>query len=363
MSPVSGSASSASSISGRAFSRGYFLLAAATALATFALLVLGTALRVSKSGAGCGPGDAGYQAWPLCDGRVSPLLDGAVTVEHLNRALSASVFAGIALLVIGALWRHREQRNVISALVAALALAVFQAALGVAAFETGVTPWIVTASLAAAMILLVLLFYVTRAARQTPQRASAGPASEAAPEAVGRPTRWLAVAVCVTVLAAVLSGGYASAMERYGTPGHARAAGADIACGGSFPECRGELLPFGKFGRDADVQLAHRALSYLAAGLILLALIVSLARRRNRRTVLGAALAMTSVVTVEVLLGALGVWLGAEPWLIVAHLVGATALWLLSVEVLLRASPAKEERIIIRRATPFPEREAAALSR
>jgi heme A synthase len=133
------------------------------------------------------------------------------------------------------------------------------------------------------------------------------------------------------VLATIVAGGYMSASELHGTTEKATAADVHTACGTDFPSCGGEFLPFGR-SRELDIHLTHRAFMYLASFLVLALLASVLVQRRRRPGSIDPALTAASVAAVlvlcvQVLLGALNVWLGEHEWLIVAHLSVGTLLW------------------------------------
>src|SRR3712207_5724601 len=80
------------------------LLVNATILATLLLILVGGFVRVSESGLGCGPAVSGTDGWPLCDGRVVPLIDEKTLIEFSHRLL-----AGVVTVLIGlAAWRARQ---------------------------------------------------------------------------------------------------------------------------------------------------------------------------------------------------------------------------------------------------------------
>src|SRR3954452_399897 len=70
-----------------------FRLAAVTAIASYAMIVLGGITRVSGSGLGC------EDDWPLCQGRPYPPLNSLAIIEYLHRTVAAT----IAFLIIGTL--------------------------------------------------------------------------------------------------------------------------------------------------------------------------------------------------------------------------------------------------------------------
>jgi heme A synthase len=213
--------------------------------------------------------------------------------------------------------------------VAAFGLVLFQAALGGLTVEKGLEEELVAAHLGVAMLqirLLLLIAFLLRA-QPTPGSdvASIRSGSAAAPPAV----RLLSVLTGLAVLGTIVAGGYMSANELHGTGEHARAV--HMACGKDFPSCQGEFLPFGRT-RDLDIHLTHRAFMYLASALMLL-LFVTVLRHERRRAgdggsdITWAASGAFGIFLAQVLLGALNVWLGEHPWLVILHLTTGTLLW------------------------------------
>ena len=47
-------------------------------------------MRISDSGLGCGAAGSGTEGWPLCGGRVVPLIDTNMIVEYSHRILAGS---------------------------------------------------------------------------------------------------------------------------------------------------------------------------------------------------------------------------------------------------------------------------------
>ena len=89
------------------------------------------------------------------------------------------------------------------------------------------------------------------------------------------------------------------------------------------PSCLdGRIFPFGE-SRLTDIHLTHRAFVYAATAAILL--LIGVAYRRGARSRLLPIAGLLLVC--QVLLGALNVWLGEHPSLVVAHLTVATLLW------------------------------------
>jgi cytochrome c oxidase assembly protein subunit 15 len=301
---------------------GFRRLAYLAVAVTFLLVVVGGIVRISDSGLGCGPEGAGSQGWPLCGGRVVPLIDANMIIEYSHRILAAVLAISIGLLAFLARRRYRDNRPLVRVTTAAFGLVLFQAALGGLTVEKGLKEELVAAHLGVAMLqigLLILAAYL-----------AGGPAEAASPSArrlasTPQVLRVLSVAATGAVLATIVAGGYMSASELKGTSEQSQ--GVHTACGNEFPSCGGEFMPFGR-SRQLDIHLTHRAFMYLASALVLTLLAAALRLRRQIDPLLVRTVAAaTGVLAVQVLLGALNVWLGEHAWLIVIHLTVGTLLW------------------------------------
>jgi cytochrome c oxidase assembly protein subunit 15 len=315
---------------------GFRRLAYATIGLTFALVLVGGVVRISDSGLGCGPGGSGTKGWPLCGGRVVPLVDGNMIVEYSHRILAATLAITIGALALQA-WRHyRKRHDLVRISVAAFGLVLFQAALGGLTVEKGLEEELVAAHLGVAMLQLGLLLVLARIARPSERRSSPIPDA-------GGPTRVLVVGALIAVFATIVAGGYMSANQLHGTDQPTPAV--HTACGQDFPGCGGEFLPFGR-SRELDIHLTHRAFMYLSCVLVLTLLVAVLRRRRGGRDpdanqgLVRATVVATTVLGGQVVLGALNVWLGEHAGLVIAHLALATVLWASLIYVSMLALPA-----------------------
>ena len=129
---------------------------AATTLGTAILLVtIGVIVRATDSGLGC-------PDWPLCHGQLLPPLDDPKGwIEWLHRTVAAVIGVLILGLAVFAVRDHRDRPALVGGSVAAVALVGFQAWLGRETVRLGNSGESVTAHLAAAMLLVALLVYVT----------------------------------------------------------------------------------------------------------------------------------------------------------------------------------------------------------
>jgi cytochrome c oxidase assembly protein subunit 15 len=307
---------------------GFRRLAYIAVALTLALVVVGGVVRVSDSGLGCGPAGSGTEGWPLCGGRVIPLVDTNMIVEYAHRVLAGALTVVIAALALQA--RRRRYRPDLRRLTtAAFALVLFQAALGGLTVEKGLDDELVAAHLGVAMLQLALLIGIAYLARPESDAPGAHEPTHFPPSLARGGVRVLAIGAAVAVLGAIVAGGYMSANELHGTGESSRLVHA--ACGTDFPSCGGEFLPFGR-SRSLDIHLTHRVFVYLASALVL-ALVATMlvharrARSPERRHLSTAALTALAILVAQVLLGAINVWAGEHAWLVIAHLAAATLLW------------------------------------
>jgi heme A synthase len=305
-----------------AYSTGYRRLAIATAIATFALIVVGGVVRVSDSGLGCGPAGSGFHGWPFCNGDVVPGVDLNSIVEYTHRVLAIVVGLMILALFVQS-WRR--YRALLPATGVLLALVIAQGALGGATVEENLEEVYVAAHLGLAMLLLGLLLHIWRATRGAAQ-VDGGPR-----------LRVLAIAASVAVLCTIVAGGYMAGTQNYGRADYRLGDGAHHACGKEFPTCNGDFMPFGR-AELVDIHLTHRAFMYLASLLVIALVVVAL----RRQVAVRYAWALAGLLVAQVLVGALNVWLDEYELLILLHLALGTLLWATSLSMTLQLAPARE---------------------
>ncbi len=297
-------------------------LVLATGIATFVLIVVGGVVRVSDSGLGCGPAGSGFHGWPFCNGDVVPGVDLNSIVEYTHRVLA--IIVGFMILAIFVLaWRR--QRAFLAPAAALLVLVIAQGALGGATVEENLEEVYVAAHLGLAMLLLGLLLHLWRGV------------SGASVTNGGPRMRALGIAASVAVLCTVVAGGYMAGTQNYGRADYQLGDGAHHACGKEFPTCNGELMPFGK-AELVDIHLTHRAFMYLASLLVIALVVVAVRRGLLTRH----AWALAGLLAVQVLVGALNVWLDEYELLILLHLMLGTLLWATTLGITLQLAPARE---------------------
>jgi heme A synthase len=297
-------------------------LVLATAIATFVLIIVGGVVRVSDSGLGCGPAGSGFHGWPFCNGDVVPGVSVHSIIEYTHRVVAGAVSLMIVSLVVLAWRRHREY---LFTTVGLLILILAQAALGGATVEDNLEEAYVAAHLGLAMLLLGGLLYLYR-------NVTGAPLADGGPR-----IRPLAIAASAAVLCTIVAGGYMAGTQNYGRADYQLGQGAHHACGKQFPTCNGEFLPFGR-ARLVDIHLAHRVFMYLAAILVISLVVVAIRRGVLTRWAWGLA----ALLAVQILVGALNVWLDEYELLIVLHLALGTLLWATTLGLTLQLAPARE---------------------
>src|SRR5215217_9362766 len=297
-------------------------LVLATGIATFVLIIVGGVVRVSDSGLGCGPAGSGFHGWPFCNGDVAPGVDLNSIVEYTHRVVAIVVGFMIVSIFVLAWRRHRESLLPSAAL---LVLVIAQGALGGATVEENLEELYVAAHLCLAMLLLGGLLYLWRGV------------SAAATTAGGPRLRVLAIAASVAVLCTIVAGGYMAGTQNYGRADYQLGEGAHHACGKEFPTCNGEFMPFGK-AELVDIHLTHRAFMYIAALLVIALVVVAVRRGVLTRD----AWALAGLLAVQILVGALNVWLDEYELMILLHLALGTLLWATTLGMTLQLAPARE---------------------
>src|ERR1700737_1086814 len=215
-------------------------LSVATAIVTYALVVLGGVVRVSGSGLGC-------PDWPLCHGRLLPPLDLHAIIEYSHRTVTvlATTLIVVTVLLAWLMWRHR--RDIVTAATAMLALLGVQITLGAITVKLELPPIVVLAHLANAMALLGAAA-VTAAAALLPR-------TESRRDLVA--IRWAGAAAAGTYLL-ILSGSLVVAS------GSSSACNAWPLCGGGFSFA---------FDGSPAIQLLHRGVAGVIGVLIVFSLL------------------------------------------------------------------------------------------
>ena len=274
--------------------KAFRVLSVATAVVTYALVVLGGVVRVSGSGLGC-------PDWPLCHGHLLPPLNLHAIIEYSHRT-TASLTSALVLLTAAVAWlAWRKRRDLVIPATVALGLLIVQVILGAITVRLELPPMIVLAHLATAMALLGAVC-VTAVAALTPAPAGAI-------DRVARRRMLLAASGTYLLL---ISG---SLVVGSGASG---ACNAWPLCGGGFS------LTFD--GLPA-IQLLHRVIAGVIGLLIILSLASVLARHRRHGAVRATVALTLAALAFQVVVGAAVVTLRLPAALRGLHLALASAVW------------------------------------
>ncbi len=275
---------------------------AATTLATAILLVtVGVIVRATDSGLGC-------PDWPLCYGKlVPPIDDPKAWIEWFHRTIAAVIGFQILGLAVLAIRDHREGPSLVWPSLAAVGLVGFQAWLGRETVRLGNSGESVTAHLAAAMLLVGLLVFVTVRAG-FPARLTARGASQR--------FTLLAVFAAVATYALLLFGSNVTATD-------------SALVFPDWPLMGGSLVP--PLTEASSAQVLHR---WVAGVVGLIVLCVGVVAWRDRRAHPGLArLAGTAAAlfVVQMIIGGLQVLTQLSGWSQTLHLAIAAIIWCLLV--------------------------------
>ena len=303
-------------------------LSVATAVVTYALVVLGGVVRVSGSGLGC-------PDWPLCHGRLLPPLDLHAIIEYSHRTTTVlATTLMVVTAVIAWLWLRRR-RDVVTAATVALGLLVVQITLGAITVKLELPPIVVLVHLANAMALLGAVS-VTAVAALAP-----GSMSQAT-DTVSR--RWAMAAAAGTYLL-IVSGSLVVASGASG------ACSAWPLCGGGFSFA---------FDGSPAIQLLHRGIAGVIGLSIVIALLAVLARHRRQPAVRATVALTLAALAFQVAVGAAVVTLHLPAALRGLHLALAGAVWVGTVVLAVIANrlPPVGEAVLVPRGVRATRRSA-----
>lgn len=297
-------------------------LPAITSVGIYFLVVLGGVVRVTESGLGC-------PDWPLCHGRLVPPPEASAIIEYSHRSLAALV----GLLVLGTVvisWR-RFSRDIwiVGPATLALGLLILQSGLGAAAVRYELPSNIVTAHLAIALIFLATSLIVTlsvhlRTASVTSRQ----------PRSTSNILTMLVFGSLAVTYGVMLLGAYIGS------------SGAGLACP-DWPLCHDQVLP----PRDWFIyaNFGHRLLAAVATVIVFATFAYALRRRKRQPDQAVLAGVATALITLQVFVGALNVWLELPDAVVASHLAIGTLIWSILVTMaVLNVLPPLAERARLR---------------
>ncbi|MBY0493106.1 MAG: COX15/CtaA family protein [Cyanobacteria bacterium] len=144
-------------------------LALWTTATTYLLILVGGLVRASGAGLGCPDWPRCFGSWipPLSAANLPPQFDPSqfnptlMWTEYLNRLLGVTVGFLIFATAISAWRNHRNQPRILWPTIAAFLLVGYEGWLGGRVVAHGLAPWIVTAHLIVAIVIVQLLLYAT----------------------------------------------------------------------------------------------------------------------------------------------------------------------------------------------------------
>jgi heme a synthase len=144
-------------------------LALWTTATTYFLILVGGLVRASGAGLGCPDWPRCFGSWipPASAANLPPQFDPSqfnpvlMWTEYLNRLLGVAVGFLIFATAISAWRNHRHQPRILWTTIAAFLLVGFEGWLGGRVVAHGLAPWIVTAHLIVAIVIVQLLLYAT----------------------------------------------------------------------------------------------------------------------------------------------------------------------------------------------------------
>ncbi len=265
-------------------------LAALTLGTALLLVTIGVVVRATDSGLGC-------PDWPLCHGQLLPPLDDPKAwIEWVHRTVAVIIGFEIIGLAVLAWVDHRDRRSLLWPSIGAVALVGFQAWLGRETVRLGNSGESVTAHLAAAMLLVAVLVFVTVRAGFPARLGSAGGSQR---------FTILAAFTTLATFALLLFGSHVTATDT-------------ALVFPDWPLMNGSLLP-----ALTDLTSPHVLHRWVAAvvGLIVAGVaVVAWRTQRDHPTLVRLAIGAAVLFAIQVLVGGLQVMTHLSAWTQTLHL-------------------------------------------
>ena len=292
------------------------ILALASTGLAYALIILGSVVRITGSGMGCG------DDWPLCNGRIIPSLDDTATLIEWGHRMVALALSLLVVVTAVAAFRIRALPGVsgrggtLRPALLAVALLVLQVLLGAITVALELPPASVILHLTVALALIAALLVVAfRASDAMPTN----------PIAVGRGS---IMAAAILVVGVILFGGVTANV------------GAGLSCQG-FPLCNGQIWPASGGGGLAHIHWTHRLLAYVLF-LHMIGLGIAYRRKPVPDRLKEAVYLAVGLTVVQVVVAAVMVLTFLGPTWRVLHVAIGAAVWLSLVYALCLTSCRRE---------------------
>ncbi len=276
----------------------------------FAALTLGTALLLVTVGVIVRATDAGLGCpdWPLCHGQLLPPVDDPKAwIEWFHRTIAAVIGFQILGLAVLAIRDHRDRASLLWPTIGAVVLVGFQAWLGRETVRLGNSGESVTAHLAAAMLLVGVLVFVTVRAGY-PARVAARGASQR--------FTLLAAFAAIATFALLLFGSNVTATD-------------SALVFPDWPLMGGSLIP--PLGEASAAHILHRWIAAVVGVIVLLVAVIAWRDRRTHPTLARVALLAAGLFAVQIVIGGLQVLTRLSEWSQTLHLALGAGIWALLV--------------------------------
>ncbi len=292
----------------------YQRLTLATAVAIWLLIVLGSMVRVTESGTGCG------NTWPMCHGSLIPHFEYHEMVEWTHRLVGFLIGWLMVGLGVSTLVWYRKPRRFLYLALAAGFFYILQAILGGLTVLLSVGHTWTALHMGNSMLLLASVTLLGLFARM----------GEIKKNTFSRGIRWLALGTLVWTYIALFTGAAVVGSD------------ADLACA-AWPQCQAnQILPVTP---NEWTNFGHRLAVGLSDVLLLgLAIVIWRSPAKDKR-VMRAVHFLGALYITQVFLGAFTIWLGAPSYMKGAHLAVAALTWaaLVVLCTLLWLSPVKKQ--------------------
>ena len=274
-------------------------LAGLTLLTTLALVTVGVIVRATDAGLGC-------PDWPTCHGQlIPPLDDPKAWIESIHRWIAVIIGFEILGLAALALRDHRDRRSLVIGSLAAVGLVGFQAWLGRETVRLGNSGESVTAHLAAAMLLVGLLVFLTIRAGY-PARLPGRGASQR--------FTLLATFAAAATFALLLFGSQVTATDT-------------ALVFPDWPLMGGSLVP--PLSDVASAHILHRWVAAIVAVIVAAVAVIAWRTQRDHPTIVRLALWAAVLFAVQVVVGGLQVLTQLSAWTQTLHLALGAVIWAL----------------------------------